>query len=249
LSKICVYDLIAGKFLGEMLIPLTENCNHYKYKLVKHAVPLVTLDITTAATFGCEEKRILFITVYNVLRGHEDNEIYGKLVKNGSVKTRIPDGPEIDLRIKYFPLQTGVCFIFSYRKVLKLTFFDYTQHGFALTQQCTLPIQGHFNFLASNYILNIFLGRIESTRSHIKGFKIITKCVSSKPFTTNLSNVKEYVVRQFHIDIRGLSQIDLKQIKIEHVIFDQQQNILINHHKDHSGIETYDVVDIYRPIS
>jgi hypothetical protein len=244
INEIKVYDFLAGKYVGNLLIPSTEKCSHLQYEDLKFEdhIRIVTYEMmTNTAIFTCQINQpsvYMSLTVYNVLPDNGADETIGSLVRNSTMVLPIQDSGNFTVF-----WMAHSCYIIMLRNVLKLIFISYIHQSLTVTQRYTIPIQDHVQqLIALNEKSRIFLlGNLHWTNS----FEIIKikKCILRKPLIPNKVNVTQYFVRKFRIYIRGRNELGHDDITIH-----QQGDTLRNipPYNDHQGIKTYSVVDVYR---
>jgi hypothetical protein len=217
-----IYDFTAGKILGRLPFPATEQCLHIN----GGSLPFHTVDMNTFA-FCCQlpTTRQISFTLYNVLREYENKKLIMTLLRNNTLIFAL-DGVTTFVGFSYFfhfaRQSIYIAYVLRFKTALKLVILKNTPHRLILKR--VLSNAGHhYTHLTTNPTIGIFLGRFHSPQTHLNlgGFQY--SCFSRKPFHVNTKN---YAVDHFHIEVHDLNEFH-KHFRKYCVAVDHVYNVLL----------------------
>ncbi|XP_064626911.1 uncharacterized protein LOC135487286 isoform X2 [Lineus longissimus] len=214
-----LYDFLAGKFIGRLIIPPREKCIR-----ASPALPFVTADMACIAFYCLSSKSesSLSISVYDVLRKYIDNSLICKLVRKRTTVIVIQNQHfsllvSVDFR---FFLGSDGGFVISFPTAVEFIIFRDIQQGLNKQRRCTLSVTGKVNVLTDNPTLGLFLGYTESSQSTLHAFAV--SCRKKKPLILRYT---DKTVTPIRITLHG-SAANRQQFKQLEVEVDNRMNIL-----------------------
>jgi hypothetical protein len=242
ISKVKLYDVTEGKFVGHVVIPSREKCIHYDGK--GDRMPFFVRDMNTVAFYCPIRKRMAFsLTVYSSVQHFIDGELVYTLLHNGT--TTISEGQFSGFHFN-FALSSDAFFAFESVNsnniyTVKLAVLRSIHKGLSIKERYTLSVGSRIDYLAENSVLGVWLARSFSSNTHFEGFEI--NCFARKSFHLNNDNLG---LRPMHIEIQGSNKGDDNAFEVHMVAVDNEMNILQIHRKGEShGNSIYDVVNVY----